>query len=250
MENEQVTPPGDQANQNTDQNQESLGWRAALSDQWKNHEFVKDTTKPTDFVEKAWKIKTELDSVKPKLESAIFKPDEKATSEQWDAYYKALGKPEKHTDYEIPVTEGIQRDPKFIEWMQKTFHEIGMPKDMAPKIAAKYDAFALAMEKANNDAVVKAKADAEAATKKELGAEYPVAVELTTRMLTKYMKDKPEEKAFFDETGLGNHPTLIRMIFDLAKKTGEDVGIASATPKGDQQPLGFNYNKSPQPPKK
>ena len=224
--------------------------RAALPTEFKDHEFVKTFTKPGDFVKSALEIKADRDALKTKVDGAIFKPDEKATSEQWDAYYKALGKPEKHTDYEFPVTEGIKRDPKFVEWMQKTFHEIGMPKDMAPKIAAKYDAFALAMEKANADAVVKAKANAEAATKKELGAEYPVAVELTTRMLTKYMKDKPEEKAFFDETGLGNHPTLIRMIFDLAKKTGEDVGIASATPKGDQQPLGFNYNKSPQPPKK
>jgi len=66
---------------------------------------------------------------------------------------------------------------------------------MAAKVAAQYDAFTLAMEKANNEAVVKAKADAETAIKAELGAQYPVAVELTTRMLGKYLK--PEVKGFF-----------------------------------------------------
>jgi len=248
MENEQVTPPGDQANQNTEHNQESLGWRAALPAEFKEHEFVKTFTKPGDFVKSALDIKADRDALKTKVDGAIFKPDEKATPEQWNEYYKALGKPEKPTEYEFPVTEGINRDPKFVEWAQGTFHKIGLPKDMAAKVAAEYDAFALAMERANNEAVVKAKADAETAIKAELGAEYPVAVELTTRMLGKYLK--PEEKAFFDETGMGNHPTLIRMIFDLAKKTGEDLGIRSANTSAEQQPKGFIYNKSPQPPKK
>jgi hypothetical protein len=248
-ENEQVnSQQSDQANADQNQNQnESLGWRAALPAEFKEHEFVKTFTKPGDFVKTALEIKADRDTLKTKVDSAIFKPDEKASPEQWDKYYKALGKPEKPADYEFPKLEGMERDPKFTAWAQNTFHKIGIPKDMGVKVAAEFDAFSQALEKANNDAVVKAKADAETAIKKELGTEYPVAVELTTRMLTKYMK--PEEKAFFDQTGMGNHPTLIRMLFDLAKKTGEDTGIAGASPKGEKQKDGFVYDKSPQPPK-
>lgn len=237
---QQVTQQGDQANQEQ-QNQESLGWRAALPAEFKEDAYVKTFTKPGDFVKSALEIKAEHDSLKTKMDGAIFKPDEKATPEQWADYYKALGKPEQPTEYEFPVTEGINRDPKFVEWAQKTFHEIGLPKEMGQKVAAQYDAFTLAMEKANQEAVARSRADAETAIKTELGAEYPVAVELTTRMLSKYMK--PEEKAFFDETGLGNHPLLIRMIFDFAKKTGEDVSIRGSNNSGNQSPSARDFYK-------
>lgn len=236
---------------------EAPAWLAQLPADLKANETFTPYKTLGDFakahLETAGKVK-ELDGkvgkvteLETKLSSAIFKPDDKATPEQWNEYYKALGRPEKPTEYEFPVTEGIQRDPKFVEWAQQTFHEIGLPKDMAAKVAAQYDAFTLAMEKANNEAVVKAKADAETAIKAELGAQYPVAVELTTRMLGKYLK--PEEKAFFDETGMGNHPVLIRMLFDFAKKTGEDMGVRSANNNADKPKEGFVYDKSPAPPK-
>jgi hypothetical protein len=234
---DQVTPQGDQGNA-TDQNQ-SLGWRSALPDDQKEHEFVKTFTKPGDFVKSALEIKADRDALKGKLDGAIFKPDDKATPEQREAYLTALGRPEKATEYAFPKTEGIERDPKFVEWAQNTFHKIGLPKEMGEQVAAQFDAFTLEVVKANQAAVEKAKTEAETKLKTELGAEYPVAVELTKRFLTKYAK--PEDMAFLDESGMGNHPALIRMIVDFAKKTGEDVGVPGAGYRGDAPKVGMNY---------
>ncbi|MFH2073805.1 MAG: hypothetical protein ABIJ57_00465, partial [Pseudomonadota bacterium] len=215
-EGDQVTPQGDQGNQ--DVVNQSLGWRSALPDDQKEHEFVKTFTKPGDFVKSALEIKADRDALKGKLDSAIFKPDDKATPEQREAYLRTLGKPEKATEYVFPKTEGIERDPKFVEWAQNTFHKIGLPKEMGEQVAAQFDAFTLEMVKANQEAVTKAKTEAETALKAELKDGYPAAIELTKRFLTKYAK--PEDMAFLDESGMGNHPALIRMIVDFAKKTG------------------------------
>lgn len=244
MDNDQETPPGDQGNQELNQ---SLGWRAALSDQWKEHEFVKDIKKPTDFVEKAWNIKTEHDALKTKLEGAVFKPDDKATPEQVEQFHRTLGKPEKATDYEFPKGEGIEHDPRVIEWAQKTFLAANLSKGQAKIIGPAWDQFVTEMAKADNTAKEKARTDAENVIKAELGKDYSVAVELTKRLLEKH--GKPEEVAFLNESGLGNHPVLVRMIFDMAKKTGEDTGIVGARSHGTTPQKGFTYDKSPPPPK-
>ena len=179
---------------------------------------------------------TELEA---KLSGAIFKPDDKATPEQREAYLTALGRPAKPTEYAFPKTEGIERDPKFVEWAQNTFHKIGLSKEMGEQVAAHYDAFALEMANANKVVVEKAKTEAETKLKAELGANYPAAVELTKRFLTKHAK--PEEMAFLDESGMGNHPAMIRMVVAFAKLTGEDISIQGAGPKGDASKPGMNY---------
>jgi hypothetical protein len=235
----------DQGNVTPDANQ-SLGWIAALPDDQKQNDFVKTFTKPGDFVKTALEIKTERDEIKGKLGNAIFKPDEKATPEQVEAYYRSIGKPEKATDYNFPVIEGMERDPKFTEWAQNTFHQIGVPKEMGEKVAAAYDNFAAAMVKAQQEADAKAKQEAEAKVKAELGDQYPVALELTKRMLADHAT--PEEKEFLAKSEFGNSPLLARLLFKFAKKTGEDVGLQSSLSNRGELKPGIIYDKSPNPP--
>jgi len=245
----QVTPSGNQdaTNQAANAGDQSLGWRAALPSEFKEHDFVKTFTKPGDFVKSALEIKTERDSLKTKVEGAIFKPDEKATPEQREAFYRSLGKPEKATEYELPKPEGMDADPTVVAWAQNTFHKAGVSKEQAAQIGGEWNNFMAEMAKANKEAVAKARTEAETKLKAEMGAEYPAAVELTKRFLTKHAK--PEDMAFLDESGMGNHPALIRMIVDFAKKTGEDIGVPGAGNRGEKPKEGMIYDKSPAPPK-
>lgn len=236
-EGDQVTPLGDQGNQ--DAENQSLGWRSALPDDQKEHEFVKTFTKPGDFVKSALEIKADRDALKGKFDGAIFKPDDQATLEQREAYYRAIGKPEKATEYEFPKTEGVEHDPKMIEWAQSTFHAANLTKDQAKAVSQAWDGFATAIAKADQEAKTKARTEAETALKAELGDQYPVAAELTKRLLTKHAK--PEDLTFLEEGGIGNHPALIRLIFDLAKKTGEDLGVQGSVHKEDPPKVGMNY---------
>lgn len=174
-----------------------------------------------------------------KLSGAIFKPADDATPEQLEAFYRSLGKPETPKDYEFPKGEGVEHDPKLTEWAQSTFHAANLNKEQAKVIGGAWDKFIGEMVKANQEAVVKARTEAETAIKTELGEQYPVAVQLTSRFIEKYAK--PEEKAFLDESGMGNHPTFVRMVFAFAKKTGEDVSVQGSGGKGDPPKIGMNY---------
>lgn len=84
----------DQVN-NGDQGQNtSLGWRAALPDEFKEHEFVKNFQKPGDFVKAAIEIKTERDSLKSRLEESIPRLPKDASPEEVEVFYRSIGMPE------------------------------------------------------------------------------------------------------------------------------------------------------------
>jgi hypothetical protein len=236
-ENDQVNPSGNQDQQvNQDQ---SLGWRAALPNEFKEHEFVKTFQKPGDFVKSALEIKTERDSLKTKVDGAIFKPGEKATDAEVSAYHKAIGVPEKPTDYEFPKAQGMEHDPKMIEWAQKTFHAAHLPKESAAVISQAWDGFIQGMAKAEVDARKKATDEATATLKKELGADFDKSIELTRRLLSE--KATKEELKHLEDTGLGNDPMLIRLIVKLAKATGQDSALGGNPPAGPAPKIGMNY---------
>jgi len=90
---------GDQVNQ--DGNQDQLGWRAALPDEWKNHDFVKTYQKPGDFVKSAFEIAQDRDGLKARLDNSIPKLTDQSTDAEKAAYYAAIGRPDKPEGYGI-----------------------------------------------------------------------------------------------------------------------------------------------------
>lgn len=235
--------------------QEGL-WRAQLPADLKDNEAFSAFKTLGDFgkayLDTAGKVK-ELDGKAAKateyeerLKTALFKPDDKATPEQREAFLRAIGKPEKANEYEFPKGT-MEQNPKLMEWARAAFHEVGLSKDQGKAIAAKWDGLMAEMVKAETEAKDKAKADAETAIKKEFGDQYPVAAELTKRFLKEAAT--ADEQKFLDDSGIGNNPILIRLIFKLAKKTGEDISPQGGQPGSGKPQEGFIYNKSPEPPK-
>lgn len=244
MEEGQVTD--DNQNQDTTQSTastpESLGWRAALPDQWKEHEFVKGTTKPSEFVEKAWSIKTERDALQSKMERAIFKPGENATEEEKRAFYSGLGVPEKSNEYEFPKGEGVEHDPKMIEWAQKTFHDAKLTKEQASKVSLAWDSFMDSLDKFQTEAVENELKEAESKLKEKWKSDYGLNLELSKRAFK-----------HFSNTDIGEfqaHPTLVEAFYNIGKAMGEDFAPHGTQSQGNKEAEGIVYNKSPAPPKK
>ena len=238
MEGDQVNQDGDQGNQNQDQNQ-SLGWRSALPDEYKEHEFVKTFTKPGDFVKSALEIKTEHDALKTRLEGAIFKPDDKATPEQREAFYRSLGKPDKATEYEFPKADGAEHDPEMVKWAQEAFHAANLNKEQAQAIGKAWDGFIDGMVTADKEAKEKAITDTEAKLKTEWMGDYDKNVELSKRAFKKFADQ--ELIAFLEETGMGNAPLLTKVFANIGKAMGDDTSPQGALPKGETPQIGMNY---------
>ncbi len=227
MADEQVTQTGDQANVDTTQPQ-SLGWRAGLPDDLKNNEAFTPYKTVGDLgkvhIETVGKVK-ELEG---KLATAIIKPGEKATPEEQVAYRLAMGVPEKSDDYSFPKPEGVELSDKLVGWAKGVFHEVGMPKDMAEKVGAKWNEYwmaeAKAMEKAEADLAKENEGKFRAEFKSD--DEYKVGMELTKRFWEKVTQTKFDE--VYKDVEAWKIPMFMRFIFNAAKSTGEDF-----SPKGE-----------------
>jgi len=181
MADEVIQPDGGDQHQETETIKASLGWRAALSDTYKDDPWAKEHGKVTDFFESAVKVKAERDDLNAKLEKAIFKPGKGATDEEITAYRKAMGIPSKPDEYEFPETEGVEHDPKMMEWASKVFFEAGLSKEQGALISKSWDGFVQGMMQAEEELRENTRKEALETLKEEWGAEFKGNMELIKR---------------------------------------------------------------------
>jgi len=240
----------DQVNQTGDQgakDQTSLGWRAALPDEYKEHEFVKGFTKPGDFVKSALEIKTERDglkterdALKTKTEGMIPKLPDNATDEEKEVFWSSLGKPETPDEYEFPKpADGSEPDPIISKWAKGTFHKANLNNEQASFVVGEWDKFMVSY----NAAMIKQEQDDLKSEmdkmKTELGDKYDAHVEMGKRFFKKVME------ADFDEKTPVNTTTLLRFVIKAGKLMGEDTSPPGSQGGKDQGKPGLSYNKSP-----
>lgn len=97
-------------------------------------------------------------------------PKSDAPAEEWSKVWEKVGRPADPKEYGFKAPEG--GDAKFPEWASKTFHEIGVPKQMATKLAEKFTEFQSALQ-AERDTVYAAEIEKQnGALKTEWGAAY------------------------------------------------------------------------------
>jgi hypothetical protein len=217
MADDQVTPPGNQ-----DQNS-NLGWRSALPDEFKEHEFVKTFQKPGDFVKTAIEIKADRDALKSKVENSIPKLAADSTDEEKAVYYQSLGRPEKADGYEF---DGGTLDEKTAKWARDAFFAAGLSKDQGKAISASWNGFVKQMVDADVAQRTEERTKAETQLKSELGDKYDGSIELVRRVWKKHTS--AEFDSFVNETKIGNDPRMIRFMLAIAKATGEDTSPAGS----------------------
>lgn len=91
-------------------------------------------------------------------DALIASPAADAPQEQWDAFYKKLGRPEAPTDYVIKAAEGVTPDEGMVKFAQETFHAAGLSPKQAETVAAAWDKYV--GERAAADATQFAEANA------------------------------------------------------------------------------------------
>lgn len=124
-------------------------------------------------------------------------PGKDAKPEEWAAFYKKLGAPEKAEDYKLPVPEGD--DGAFAKEAANWFKDAGILPQQAEKLAAKWNEFQAAQvqaaDKAEADrmAALHAKNTAEQADlKNEWGQNHAANLEFARRAATQFF---PKEQA-------------------------------------------------------
>jgi len=248
---DQVNQIGDQGQQD----QSSLGWRAALPDEFKEHEFVKDCQKPGDFVKRAIETKTDRDTLKARLENSIPKLSENSTKEEIAEYNRLLGIPSKPEDYKFEkpkdLPEGLEYQDSVVSWWGQIAHKVGLSDSAAKAIFAEYNQMAITayteQAKAMAANTEKENQAAQASLKEKWGTEYDKNHELAIRCVKQFGGEDFGKKVI--EHGLGNDPAFLEFMVNVAKVFKDDTlaDLTMNAPKTERKPgqLEWTYPTMP-----
>lgn len=135
---------------------------------------------------------------------------------------------------ELKLPEGFKPDEAVLTEFKKLAGEAGLKSEAAQKVFDLYAKTEQARAAADTKAIEEGRAAWVAAAKadKEFGgADFEKNLQVANKAMTKFAP--PALKAFLDESGLGSHPEMIRLMVRVGKALAEDsIGGAPATPAG------------------
>ena len=137
------------------------------------------------------------------------------------------GAPEK---YELSLPEGVQMDESGIKAFSEFAKDINLTQDAAQAMLAK---MAPALQARQNDAMKVAKAGWETQSKAdpEFGGE-KITENVAVAMKALKQFGTPELSKLLNESGLGNHPEIIRAFYRAGKAISEDGTFVNGATSG------------------
>ena len=215
----------DQAGGTVEKVASDLGWRAALPDNLKNHDMVKNYTKPGDLVQDYIKTKQEAGKL-TKI------PDEQATDEEKASFYEKLGYP-KDGKYGFQRPEDMPEnlfDKDAVSEFEKMSSGLRLTKAQAEGLYKWYNTYTNQKFQGMTNAQSKANEAAIAALKQEWqGDSFDKNVSIASRAFREVCGSEVG-KSFeefvntreVDGVKLGNHPLFLKYFYELGKSVLED----------------------------
>ena len=135
--------------------------------------------------------------------------------------------------YEFKEPEGSKFDTKVIEEFSSIAKELDMPQDAAQKILDKVGPVIAARQAEAREAVV-SQWTADAKADKEFGGD-KLNENLSVAKKALDAFGTPELRTLLNESGLGNHPELIRMMVRAGKAISEDKMVTGGSSVGSDR---------------
>lgn len=139
-------------------------------------------------------------------------------------------KPVVPDKYEIKVPEGLQLDAAVLNEYTPIFKELGLTQEAAQKLVESN----LAIQQAAQARQLQAWEGELKADKDFGGKNFEANVAEAQKAVGRFLT--PQDKAFLDQTGLGNHPGLVKMFLRIGKAISEDAVPATTTPPASKGP--------------
>ena len=161
----------------------------------------------------------------PQVEQLII--GEEITDDDRARIYKRLGRPDSHDGYDLTGIVPETYNQSLIEDFKKKAFENGMSQDSVKKMAEWYKEVELQQHKAIQDAR-NIQADRQILElKQEFGIRFDEEIKNARKALDAYT-DK-SFKQYMDDTGLGNHPALVKAFAKIGRELSEDRLVQSET---------------------
>jgi hypothetical protein len=194
-------------------------WHSQLPEDMRENETLKTIPDVSSLA------KSFLDTKKMVGSNTIALPGKAATPEQWDTFYKSVGRPDKWEDYQFPtegLPEGVAVTGDDANLIRSIAHKAGLHPRQAAIVYREYLSFAA---NAQESATTKNTQTVEAGIedlKMEYGAAYDERIGMAVKAVKQFGGEKEELAALLNESGLGNHPTVVRTFARIGRLLAED----------------------------
>lgn len=167
----------------------------------------------------------------------------KADETKEDKPEEKPGAPEEYTDFALP--EGMTADPDLITEFKAEAKRLNLQQEDAQKLVDMQAKLAVKQGKAVLEQHQKTVTGWADKVKQDLGADYKQELSYAAKAINKF--GTPELREFFNATGVGNHPELVKVFINIGKQISEDAfveGKDKATPKSAAEILYGNTQKN------
>lgn len=219
----------EQQNQSTNNDQKPpANWRDSLPDDLKNEPSLA-AIGDVNILAKSY-----VHAQKAIGADKVVKPSKHATPEDWQKFYKEIGVPDEK-DYKLEFSEeekkSIAIDEKFGEFFTKAAAKAQLMPNQAKNILAESVKF---IKQAETEQAQAKKLEMQKqldGLKTEWGAAFDIKANQAHQAFLHFGKDIPGFKEWFDSSGVGNNPQMIKM-FAAVAETLKEGQIKNAAPAG------------------
>jgi len=165
-------------------------------------------------------------------------PDE---GETWDDFYNKIGRPEKANDYQFGDENGE------LDGFREFAHDTGLTQDQADNILKLYGDIQEEQEEEHQNGLEELRTNTTMELQKEWGKNYDGKMDYAKRAFAQFAT--PELSQLMDESGMGNHPEMLRVFAKVGELMGEDslvvgtgLGSSQLSPEQAQQEIQALYS--------
>ena len=134
--------------------------------------------------------------------------------ESWDNFYNQTGRPETPEGYEFGEDGGD------LDFYRSAVHQIGLTQEQATDMLDLYSSVQEEQNEASEKATADFAVDSQIELKREWQQNYDAKLDQAQRAFAQF--STPEFNEIMDETGLGNHPEVIKAFAKIGSMIGED----------------------------
>ena len=135
--------------------------------------------------------------------------------ESWDGFFNQIGRPETPDGYDF----GDDPDNN-LEFYKNAVHELGLTQEQAQNMLELYAQVQEEQDSANKQSASDYAVNSQIELKREWQGQYDANLDQAQRAFAQF--SSPELNEMLDETGLGNHPELIKAFAKIGGMLGED----------------------------
>ena len=146
-------------------------------------------------------------------------PKDDSTPEEWGDFYNRLGRPEKYEIAKPEIAEGLNYDAAMEERLLGIMHGAGLSQRQAQSVFNGYMEYINGLHEENVKESELSKTEWNDTLKKDFGKAFEERLDLAQRAVNEFGGD--DLKAVLDETGLGNHPGVIKAFANVGQKMME-----------------------------